>query len=66
MQTFGAALHDINSHGASAFAEYAFNCQIVPAIEDAPPVEPVGLPLNQITYDQLLDFEDGPRREQRA
>lgn len=33
MQTFGAPLHDINSHGADAFGEFAVNCGLrsVPA-----------------------------------
>ena len=65
MQTYGDALHDINSHGACAFAEYAFNCGIIPAtIDAAPPVMLKGL--NELTMDEFMAFESGPRREQRA
>lgn len=31
MQTYTAPLHDINSHGADAFGEWAVNCGIAPA-----------------------------------
>lgn len=34
--TYTAPLHDINSHGADAFGEYAINCRIVPKQPVAP------------------------------
>lgn len=43
--TYGAPLHDDNSHGADAFGEFAVNCGIVPEKPKAPakgPVQPPG------------------------
>ena len=37
-----------------------------PAVENAAPTKPVSLPLNLLTFDELLEFEEDPRREQRA
>ena len=62
MQTYGDALHDINSHGASAFAEYAFNCSIIPAVVETAEPKPAGRTLHQMTYDDLFNLEDEPRR----
>jgi phage terminase large subunit len=68
MQTYGEALHDINSHGADAFGEYAVNCEIIPAA--APVVQTKRRvdfkTLNEMTMDELIEIDDGPRREQRA
>lgn len=66
MQTFGDALHDINSHGTAAFAEYAFNCGLVLPPDPEPKPKPIGLPLTALTYDQLLEFEGDSKRESRA
>lgn len=66
MQTYGDALHDINSHGASAFAEYAFNCRIVPALDETEPPRPIGKTLSEMSYDELLDTEDAPTRPDRV
>jgi phage terminase large subunit len=66
MQTFGEPLHDLNSHGTSAFAEYAFNCDIVPKIVEQPKPLIIGKPLSEMTMDELVELEDSPKREQRA
>jgi phage terminase large subunit len=75
MQTYGDPLHDINSHGADAFGEYAVNCGIVPLLPPEPKAKPLHersmeelgfKPLNKLTMDELLDFEDAPKREGRA
>jgi phage terminase large subunit len=33
MGTYLGPLHDINSHGADAFGEYAVNCHFMPRLE---------------------------------
>jgi phage terminase large subunit len=43
MQTYTSPLHDINSHGADAFGEFAINCGLVPAKAAAKP-KPKALP----------------------
>ena len=44
LQTFGAPLHDENSHGADAFGEYAVNCGLIapPPEAEKPQAQPKG------------------------
>jgi phage terminase large subunit len=66
MQTYGDALHDINSHGASAFAEFAFNCSIVPEIPVENPPAPIAIRgYSDMTYNDLHELDDEPRRWDR-
>jgi phage terminase large subunit len=52
--TYGAPLHDENSHGSDAFGEFAVNCGIVaPPKAPAQPANPKGIA--DMTYDQALD-----------
>jgi phage terminase large subunit len=69
MQTYQGPMHDMNSHGADAFGEYAVNCGIVPPAPEAPrdAAKRVDAKLIQeLTYDDLIELDEGPRREQRA
>lgn len=55
MGSYSGALHDINSHGADAFGEYAVNCGLLPKEKAAP--EPAKLFTvgegNQVTMDDV-------------
>lgn len=68
MKTFGKPLHDMNSHGAQAFGEYAFNCGLV--LPDDPAAQPSGpdltKPMGGMTIGEFVEAEEAPRREERA
>jgi hypothetical protein len=44
MGTYGGPLHDINSHGADAFGEYAVNCGLMAprSADEKPKLQPKG------------------------
>lgn len=65
LKTFKAsALHDWSSHGAKAFQYLSQAWQQL--IETPEPKKPVIKQINEITYDELAEFENVPERRVRA
>lgn len=59
-------LHNWASHGADAWRYLSIAWREPQRPDEKPKPKPIGLSMNQLTYDQLHDLEDAPRRADRV
>ena len=57
LQTYTTPEHDINSHGADAFGEYAINCGLQP-VDTTPKPDPVKELLKPMTLNDIMGEHD--------
>jgi phage terminase large subunit len=57
LQTYTTPEHDINSHGADAFGEYAINCGLQP-VDTTPKPDPVKALLKPMTLNDIMGEHD--------
>ena len=57
LQSYTTPEHDINSHAADSFGEYAINCGLT-ALDAAPKPDPIKAMLKPVTLNDLMDEAD--------